>query len=64
MRALRQSTDEAAKKILSEEQYTSYQEMRQQGRGGRGPGGAGGGFGGGGPGGGGPTGGGGGRGQP
>ncbi|MCC6995885.1 MAG: hypothetical protein IT370_14850 [Deltaproteobacteria bacterium] len=61
MRALRQSTDEAAKKILSEEQYSSYEELRQQGRG-RGPGGPGGGFGGGaaGAGGGGPTGGGGG----
>ena len=69
MRALRQSTDEAAKKILSEEQYSSYEELRQQGRGGRGPGGPGGGFGGGGggptSGAGGPTGaGGGGRGQP
>ena len=60
MRALRQSTDEAAQKILSEEQFTAYQELRQQGRG-RGPGGPGGGFGGAG----GPTGGGGGgRGQP
>lgn len=37
MRTLRQKTDEAAKGLLSEDQFSQYQTMRREERGGRGP---------------------------